>query len=446
MCEYSKYINTSGDVINAEENNGKTINVFHIFALYVLMLLIYWMDGSPISLVGYFIVGVWSYFNPLLLLSLLGASNYLPAVLGLSPLLISICLMIVIIILRTKLFRIVYTSLDWRIILLILIVMWSLMSGMTQQDMSFMGSMITAFICYIILKAYLDKFETQSSAILHLATGIGFGIVLAFLIKLGISGFASFHPFRLAIGERADPNSTGLLMAIFFIYSFIQFTNKLGDSFKKALPYLVFILLGLWVLLLTQSRGSILCAGITAVIYLLCSKKRRVGSKEIFIVLELGLCAAIILILAGNSALGALGDALEQFIFRVETNSSVDGERLYLLEQSFKSFFENPIFGTSLSDFEFIAGHVPHNTFSDYMVTNGIIGIVFFIVMYTAPIISMYPFKKTYRLNLAYYCYFVCFFNILFYSASNEKITIILLVILMHSIKQEKNIVDGLNT
>ena len=442
MYECSNTANKFGDSENLNRivnENNKKISILQFVALYVFMVIIYWLDGSPISLAGYLAIGVWAYFNPLILLSLIGASNYLPAVLGLSPLLISMGLMVVILFLHTKQFRMFYINLDLRLVMLFLIVVWSMLSGMIQQDMSFMSSMITAFICYIVLGLFLKRFDNQNGSINYLVIGIGFGIILALLIQFGFNGFESFHPFRLAIGERADPNSTGLLMAILCMYSFTQFTNKLSEGMKKVLPYLIFILFGLWVLLLTQSRGSILCVGISAVIYLFFTRKKKLGNKGIIAVLGLFFCAIIILVFVGDSVFGALWDAFDQFVLRIETSSSSDGERLYLLEKSFESFIANPIFGISLTNFELMAGHIPHNTFSDYMVTNGILGVIFFVVMYAVPIISMYPSKRMYQLNLAYFCYFVCFLNILFYSASNEKMTIILLVILMHSIKQEKN-------
>lgn len=443
MYECSNTINTFGDSIklntDVHKENDKKIGIFQIVVFYVFMLIIYWLDDSPISLIGYSVVGIWSYFNPLMLLSMLGASNYLPTVLGLSPLLISMGLMVVILFLRVRQFHMFYINLDMRFIMLSLIVTWSMLSGMIQQDMSFMSSMLTALICYIVLRLYLNRFESQTVSINYLATGIGFGIILALFVQFDISGFESFHPFRLAIGERADPNSTGLLMAIFCMYSFVQFTNRLSEGMKKLFPYLVFILFGLWVLLLTQSRGSILCVGVVAAIYLLFTRKKKLGSKGIIVLFGLCLCVTIILIFVRDTVFGALWDAFDQFVLRIETSSSSDGERLYLLKKSFESFVANPIFGISLENFKLFAGHIPHNTFSDYMVTNGIFGIIFFVIIYAVPIISMYPWEKMYQLNLAYFCYFVCFLNVLFYSASNEKITIILLVILMQSIKKEKN-------
>lgn len=443
MYEGSKAMNTfeadeswKSDV---NKDTGKTNSILQIAGIFVFMLVIYWMDGSPISLAGYLAIGVWSYFNPFIILTLLGASNYLPVVLGVSPLLISMGLMVLILFLHARQQRMFHINLDLRCIMLSLMVIWAMLSGIVQQDMSFMSSMITAFICYIVLKIYLNRFESQNRSISYLVTGIGFGIILALFIQFGISGFESFHLFRLAIGERSDPNSTGLLMAIFCMYSFVQFTNRLSEGMKKAIPYLVFILFGLWVLLLTQSRGSILCFAIAVVIYLFFTRKKKLGNKGIIAILGLCLFATIILVFVGDNVLGALWDALDQFLLRIETSSSSDGERLYLLEKSFESFVSNPIFGISLENFKLMAGHIPHNTFSDYMVTNGILGIVFFVIMYAIPIISMYPTKRIYQLNLAYFCYFVCFLNILFYSASNEKMPIILLVILMHSLKQEKN-------
>ena len=60
-------------------------------------------------------------------------------------------------------------------------------------------------------------------------------------------------------------------------------------------------------------------------------------------------------------------------------------------------------------------------TFSDYMVTNGIVGIMFFVIMFAVPIISYRPSRRAYELYIAYFCYFLCFLIMCFNEAELEK-------------------------
>lgn len=415
----------------------KKLNIIQVALLYALIVVLFWLDGSPISLVGYSMIGICSIFNPLLSLSMLGASNYLPAVLGVSPFSLSLGIALIVMLLRGFLHKPARSRVvDVRMLVLLpLIVFWSVISGSIQNDMSFTSSMVTSFIAYVVISFFLNKFEHRNKAIDYLMAGVGVGVILAIFINFGISGFESSHFARLAIGERADPNSTGLLLAIFSVYSFVQFTNKINDGLRKVVPHILMLLLGAWGLLLTQSRGSVLCVCLVIMVYILFTKKKGLGDRGLITVIALCFFVTVVLALTGDKVLGMLWDALYEFIFRVQNTASVDGERLYLLQKSFESFFENPLFGVSLSEFEFFAGHIPHNTFSDYMVTNGIVGIMFFVIMFAVPIISYRPSRRAYELYIAYFCYFVCFLNTLFYSASNEKMLVVLLAILIHLVE-----------
>lgn len=417
----------------------KKISIMQIVFMYSLLTVIYWMGGSVASLFLYLCLFIWAYAQPIILFSLIGASNYLPAISGVSPLLISLVIMIAVVLFRSlQTGGLKISSLNNKhLFLLLFMMLWTFITGFNQADYSFLSSIITLFICFAVLLIFSENLSIQHNSLHFLMMGVGFGIVMTFLIQLGWDAFQSYHIYRLAIGERADPNSTGLLFAIFCVYAFIQLINNLNYNLKKAVMFLILFVLGLWGLLLTQSRGSVLCCAISIFVYIVFASKKTVTLTGVVSILLIGVIGCIILIASGDRLLGSLFESLEQFILRVETSESSDGYRLYLLEESFNSFFDNPIFGTSLENFKFNAGHIPHNTFSDYMVTNGIVGVVFFVVMFSIPIISYFPKKDSIYHCLPYFCYFICFINILFYSASNEKLVLIFLFILLQTKTQK---------
>ncbi|MBS7360414.1 MAG: hypothetical protein KIG53_07400, partial [Oscillospiraceae bacterium] len=137
----------------ATMKKNKSIGVVSIAVLYAFLLVIYWLNGSPLSIGVYLAIGIWSYFNPLMLLSLIGASNYLPAVLGLSPLLITTGIMLCILILQTKnVLAIPIFDIDYRTILWFGMFLWSMILSVVQEDTSFMSSILTMFICIVIVR------------------------------------------------------------------------------------------------------------------------------------------------------------------------------------------------------------------------------------------------------------------------------------------------------
>ena len=131
-------------------------------------------------------------------------------------------------------------------------------------------------------------------------------------------------------------------------------------------------------------------------------------------------------------------DVWATLLERLSIENIGGGARLYLFIMSIRSFLAHPVFGNDLNTFEMFAGHIPHNTFSDYMVTNGIIGIMFFLLFFVMPLIKNYKYRKVPSVSEPYFCYMACMINILCYSASNEKISYLLSIIVLLAIN-EKN-------
>lgn len=422
-------------------NNIKKSQLIHFIIIYLLLVLLYRIESSSIKIMLTLIMILLSFKDKYIPFILLGASNYLPTVCGISQVIISILNMTILLI-----FKLIDTRKKIKFpfsyketLLLLLMVIWSLTTGIMNSDMSFFSSIITAFILWSITIIYYNYYELNNIKVLkYCMIGLSVGIFLMILIKLNISGFVSNHIFRLAIGNRADPNSTALLFCILSVYLFISFFTRLEKGDIKCILILIAFVFSTITLFLTQSRGSLLCFGITIIIYLInkIDLRKKVNTKAI-----LNAMLIIVILTAILAFFPKIRDSLiepfNSFVERINDAESSDGERLYLIKKSWYSFKSNPIIGISLNTFKENYGHIPHNTFCDYLVTNGVIGAIFFILFFIVPLLKNYFLQKTENNKIEYFCYFACCINVLFYSASNEKIIYILLIVLLFSKKNK---------
>ena len=146
--------------------------------------------------------------------------------------------------------------------------------------------------------------------------------------------------------------------------------------------------------------------------------------------------AVVIVFTTNNFIKDSFTSAWSSFLERLVTAESQDGSRIILLQQTLQFFAENPILGSTLSNFVANAGHIPHNAYSDFVVTNGIVGLLFTICCLILPTVKLYPSSKKNNALQPYYTYLTCIMNIFFYSASNEKMTYVLLILLQLSVYQ----------
>lgn len=411
-----------------------------IILTYLLLLAIYFLGNSTAALILYIFLIVLSLEYNFIPLMLIGCANFLPTIYGFSPILFSSIDLFSIIIYKgivnkkIEVFKIKY---NWKF--LIIFSIWSLITGVSNGNISFFSNVLMAVIFLILIFGFYYTIDmTSQKMIEYLFVGMSTGLILTLMIQMGINGFTSNHSFRLAIGERSDPNSTGLLFAIFGTYLLIKISKNITESILMTVIYTIVLIFSIICLFLTQSRGSFFSLIIVFLIYILGigRKYRKINKKALLGVVIL--IAIFFIVISTNAIQESILNSWEALFSRLSFSEEGDGERLYLLEESFKSFMHSPIFGTSLSEFEKVAGHIPHNTFSDYMVTNGVVGILFFIVFFFKPLISCFKYRNEENILAPYFCYMTCFINSLCYSASNEKLLFLLLAIVAFSIFENK--------
>lgn len=428
------------EIMNYKKVFLKSDKIIILFS-YIIFLLIFSL-GSSINALGLYciliLLSIKYNFIPLILI---GCSNYLPTIYNLSPIVMSSLALFIVILIKginrgtIRVYRIKY---PWE--LLGIIGVWSLLTGLVNRELNFFSNIIMAIIFLLLFFEYYFSVLLSSEEILqYLLMGIFSGVIFTTLIELGINGFQSNHIFRLAIGERSDPNSTGLLFAILCTYLLLKWEESLSKSIFQTIIYAGCFILSLICLLLTQSRGSFFSFIVVFLIYMLSKKKRFLRvSKNFILGIFILIVIAIFLFIINKNIQHYIITSWQAFSSRLSFSDAGDGARVFLFQQSIKSFFNNPVLGTNMSSFEKIAGHITHNTFSDYMVTNGIVGIIFFILFFFKPLVSFFRYREMKKVSKIYFCYMTCFINILCYSASNEKLLFILVALLYFSVLEEK--------
>ena len=405
-----------------------------------LMIVIYFVGNTWIAIGLYLILVLLSLKNKLVPFIVLGGGNYLPIVKGVSPVFIGVILLGISVVyecIKSKTLK--FPSIKLQFLLLLMITFWSGITGLGYNDISFFKNLIMIDIFYIVVIFYCANVKVSSNEMLNsFIWGVMAGVILTFFIKVNVPGFTSNHIYRLALGERSDPNSTGLLFAISSIFLFLKMMNYMRKSITTFLLFTSLFICSLICLLLTQSRGSFLTLLITSGIYIWERKEKLGGTilKTTLINMCILLGCGIIFLVVTPSLTAAIGNIWKTLLERLSIDNIGGGARIYLFIMSIRSFLANPILGVDLNTFKDIAGHIPHNTFSDYMVTNGIIGIIFFILFFIGPLLYITKYKKISGVKEPYFCYVACLINILCYSASNEKIIYLLNVIVFLAIKE----------
>ncbi|MFX1539026.1 MAG: O-antigen ligase family protein, partial [Promethearchaeota archaeon] len=212
--------------------------------------------------------------------------------------------------------------------------------------------------------------------LLKIIAYMGFGTVIVSIIYIGHSGIGEVSRFSL-LGQNPIWFSRELGMSLLATLTLMELTQK---KFKK-LVFAAFIILMLFFIYITASRGPILGLLIALFFYffILQGKRLKFFKKTSF---------ALLIILSLALAVAA---APEQIWNRmINPFSGFDPSalsRLRYLEIAKNLFFENPLYGVGTGGFSYFTGlNYPHNIFLEAACELGIGGLLTLIVLivYTA--------------------------------------------------------------
>lgn len=324
------------------------------------------------------------------------------------------------------------------IMLLVVLLLWLQLCGFLHEDNELSNTFILNIIFYLCVSYFL-KFSKIEITALYESICMGFFIIIVagLLIKFNIPGFSSNHLWgRLAIGERADANSTGLYAMFFSVAIFLLLATK-SERWLWHVCYIGLFLSGVFILFSTGSRGaSIVCFlgvlfTILTELVLAATNKRKNRFKFIISLIILGLTVSVLLIRERSY--------LEQSLSSIVERSDIvqhDGNRPELAIAAIREVTTvDPIFGIGMESYRSLMFNFPHNIFLDYLVAGGYIAFILFctlgayvlIVTYKSGVVSG-------EIEIRYFAllYALTLLNLCNYSSHREKLLYLIMAICIY--------------
>ncbi|HEY9202184.1 MAG TPA: O-antigen ligase family protein [Gammaproteobacteria bacterium] len=252
----------------------------------------------------------------------------------------------------------------------------------------------------IFIKTYMDPFVlfVLAYSILHDEESIKkllFSMVVLLVVFLAITALSAFDIVsveRATVDEKwgrskgafAEPNQFAAYLAAFvpLVLAFIFTSTK---KVKKII-YTIVLVLTIFVLLLTGSRGGLVSlAASIGVYYVLHSKQPIMKSifnlVGVYSVAFVGL-VLIFFLLPENTASGLMLKISGEFV--ENSNTDYTSGRLSIWTRALEAFIYSPIFGTGWQTFIPLFGANSHSDYILFLVTTGVVGLGLFLSIFYA--------------------------------------------------------------
>jgi len=202
------------------------------------------------------------------------------------------------------------------------------------------------------------------------------------------------------MGPENNPHVLGYMMLL-GIFSIVVDEKKIKQNF---LIKIILIAVFLYVILLSGSRKSLLCAGVLMLywIFYLLKTEKGFTIKKLLIILTLVIAAIIGAYYIITQYVHT--EAFERLLLLFEQDDAVETRWLLYLE-AFEFWKTNPIFGIGFGQFQIWSkyGFYSHSSYAEILCCTGILGILIFFV----PIIKLaQKIIKRFRHNI--YGYALC--------------------------------------
>lgn len=272
---------------------------------------------------------------------------------------------------------------------------------------------------FIFLKSFMDPYVLfiLTYSILHDEKSIKnllFAMVILLVVFLAITSLSAFDILSVSRatvddkwgrtrGAFAEANQFAAYLAAFIplLLAFL-FTNK---AVIKRFFYSGVLVLALFVLLLTGSRGGLVSLTVAIGVYYLLHSKKDLA-KSLFNLFGIYLIAVIVVamvffILPDNTASGLLSKISGDFV--EESNTDYSSGRLTIWTYALEKFISSPIFGTGWQTFLPLFGANSHSDYILFLITTGVVGLYLFCRIYYRMYKSVMEVRKRDKQYMQFY-------------------------------------------
>jgi O-antigen ligase len=285
-----------------------------------------------------------------------------------------------------------------------------------------------------------SKLDRVKSIVTTITSGLIVGLlnIYAYYTSSTLGGILN-PPYAgtRAVGGFDGPNEMGAYyLLILSLCLGLLLTVK-----SKKIKFLCFftVLVMLPVIYTTYSRGALLGLCLMLVIFSITLIIKTNIKRKVFTV------ALVVL-----SSVFVYNLFIKFFLPNFQTIRHNAGSRTYLLEEVLNMFYKKPIFGWGLGAFGVetsITNEVPHSDFFVFMVSGGIIGLLFLVMFFLYFIYISYRNKLTPELFfLISYCSQAFTFNHLIRGRVSFIFWLMIMIILVYSLNEKSNSLDCTET
>lgn len=280
----------------------------------------------------------------------------------------------------------------------------------------------------ILLKSLMDPYVLFiiTYSILHDEESIEFllyaliALFVTFLMITVLASFGFIEVARVSIdakygrtrGAFSEPNQFAAYMVMFMPLVWV-FVYRVKTILSKV-ALIAIILLAVYVLLLTGSRGGLVSIVVTVGVYYLLSS-RQPFIRSLFILvgvysLILFVFALVFMMLPEKTATGLMSKITGKFS-EEEAGTDYSSGRFDIWQDALDTFVENPVLGTGWNTFTRLFHINSHSDFVLYLVTIGIVGLCLFLFIYFRIFKSVWLYRKFDKNEMHFYNAFISGFS-----------------------------------
>lgn len=235
---------------------------------------------------------------------------------------------------------------------------------------------VGSFVIGFIFSDYFNK-RVDRNFLLFLFYILFFLGLFEFIIKFNTFLFDETSIRLSGFAGKTGYNLYGKL--VFLLIMFYYFQKKQ----RKTNMYFISII-GIVLIFLTGSRGTIITIVLTFFIYLFITNKKKFFYWSIILIILISSFVLIIETNIGNNTFEETG-SINKYIYTYKNVISgninkVGGERFEIIKEYFNNFKNNPILGTGFSYLKNIR-YDPHNSFIEILGQLGLFGLLFFLII-----------------------------------------------------------------
>lgn len=305
--------------------------------------------------------------------------------------------------------------------LIVLSLFWTIS---TEHTIASIKEVCSAIVFASSVRMYIND-RRDLYDVLHMFVISGVLLLIYFLLHglLNLSLTSRIDTTQMDVEEGVF-NFNGVSSSMILMSIALYILSKRYNNFLYNIILVVFIIITLGLTVISSSKMSIMMFAITASFWYFNKGNRRSKFRWFKLLVIAAAVVGVIWISLNNEVLyliyGYRFESLYMSLFEGEQGTFSDQTRIELIDLSYKTFLQYPIFGCGANAFRYVSSHsngilggldfYAHNNYLELLATLGIVGFFLYYAIYYSLYLHI---KRNLNNNFAMFLYFIMFLLLL---------------------------------